>query len=320
MNKDLTNTIIFSGTANIALSTNIAATLQHRLGKIDVSSFSDNETCVELNEPVRKQSVFIIQPTSAPANDNIMELLIIADAAKRSGASDIIGVVPYYGYSRQDRRPSYSRVAITSKLVADLIESSGISQLVVVDLHSEQQQGFFSIPVTNISAMPIIVGDIWRKYQANINNVVIVSPDTGGVARARFIAKQINDADLSIIDKRRPSPNVSQVMNVIGDVQGKDCIIVDDIVDTAGTLVKAAAALHEKGAASVCAYATHGVLSGSAFDNIENSILSEVVITDTILNIDIDSQSKVRVISIASLLAETIRRIHLGTSVSEICA
>ena len=314
----LTDSKIFAGNANIKLATKIAKSLNTSLGKVEVDKFSDKEIRVEIAEPIRLQTIFIIQPTCAPVNDNLMEFLIMADAARRSAPQKIIGVMPYYGYARQDRRPAYTRTPVTSRLVADMIQIAGVDQLIIVDLHSEQQQGFFTIPVTIISAAPIIVGDIWRKHQRNINNIVIVSPDTGGVARARSIAKQVNDADLAIIDKRRPKANVSQVMNVIGDVEGRDCIIVDDMIDTAGTLVKAAAALKEKGANSVIAYATHPVFSGSAFENINNSELDEVVVTDTIPLPSDKSSDKIRVISIASLLAETMRRINNGKSVSEI--
>lgn len=309
---------VFAGNANPVLAKAIAKSLNIYLSKVDVDKFSDAEIRVELNEPVRTKNVFIIQPTCAPANDNLMELLIMGDAVKRSAANKIIGVVPYYGYARQDRRPIYTRTPVTSRLVADMIQTAGFDQLIVVDIHSEQQQGFFNIPVTNISASPIIVGDIWRKYQRDIKNVVIVSPDTGGVARARSIAKQVQDADLAIIDKRRPKANVSQVMNVIGDVEGRDCIIVDDMIDTAGTLAKAAVALKDKGALSVIAYATHPVFSGAAYRNIDESDLDEVIVTDTIPLSKKDSSDKIRVISIASLLAETMRRINNGKSVSEI--
>jgi ribose-phosphate pyrophosphokinase len=314
----LNNAKVFAGNANPKLAQDIAKSLKIKLGKVDVDKFSDAEIRIELNEPVRQETVFIVQPTCAPANDNLMEFLIMADAIRRSAATKIIGVVPYYGYARQDRRPSYTRTPVTSRLVADMIQIAGFDQLVVVDLHSEQQQGFFTIPTTNISAAPIIVGDIWRKNHNNINDVVVVSPDTGGVARARAIAKQLNDADLVIIDKRRPKANVSQVMNVIGDVEGKDCIVIDDMIDTAGTLAKAAAALKDHGAKSVVAYATHPVFSGNAYSNIEESVLDEVVVTDTIPLSDEYKSGKIRVISIANLLAETMRRINSGKSVSEI--
>jgi len=309
---------IFAGNANLQLAKDIAKALYVRLGYVEVEKFSDKEIRVELDEHVRLQTVFIVQPTCAPANDNLMEFLIMTDAIKRSAATKIVGVIPYYGYARQDRRPAYSRTPITSRLVADMIQVAGVNQIIVVDLHSDQQQGFFTIPVTNISAAPIIIGDIWRKYQRDINNVVIVSPDTGGVARARKIAKQVNDADLAIVDKRRPKANVSEVMNIIGDVDGRDCIIVDDMIDTAGTLAKAAAALKDRGADSVIAYATHPVFSGKAYQNIDNSVLDEVIVTDTIPLSFTEKSDKIRVISIASLLAETMRRINNGKSVSEI--
>jgi len=314
----LTNAKIFAGNANLPLAQDIAKSLYVKLGKVEVDKFSDNEIRIEIDEPVRMQDVFIIQSTCAPANDNLMEFLIMADALRRSAAKKIIGVIPYYGYARQDRRPAYTRTPVTSRLVADMIQVSGINQLIVMDLHSEQQQGFFTIPITNISAAPIIVGDIWRINHHNVKNVVIVSPDTGGVARARSIAKQIDDAELAIIDKRRPKANVSEVMNVIGDVSGKVCIIIDDMIDTAGTLAKAALALKEHGAESVVAYATHAVFSGNAYSNIENSDLDEVVVTDTIPLSTEQKSNKIRVISIASLIAETMRRINNGKSVSEI--
>ena len=309
---------ILAGNANPMLASDIAKALNVPLGKIEVDTFSDKEIRIELDEPVRLQTVFIVQPTCAPANDNLMEFLIMADSVKRSAASKIVGVVPYYGYARQDRRPAYSRTPITSRLVADMFQTAGVDQLIVVDLHSDQQQGFFTIPVTNISATPIIVGDIWRNRLCDINNVMIVSPDTGGVARARRIAKQVNDADLAIIDKRRPKANISEVMNVIGDVAGRDCIVVDDMIDTAGTLAKAATALKDRGASSVIAYATHPVFSGNAYQNIDNSDLDEVIVTDTIPLSSTEKSDKIRVISIASLLAETMRRINNGKSVSEI--
>jgi len=309
---------IFAGNANPVLAKKIAKALNVYLSKAEVDKFSDDEIRVELNEPVRNQNVFIIQPTCAPANDNLMELLIMGDAIKRSAANKLIGVIPYYGYARQDRRPIYTRTPVTSRLVADMIQCAGFEQLIIVDIHSEQQQGFFTIPVTTISASPIIIGDIWRKHQRDINNIVIVSPDTGGVARARSIAKRISDADLAIIDKRRPTANVSQVMNVIGDVDGRDCIIIDDMIDTAGTLAKAALALKEQGAASVIAYATHPVFSGNAYNNIDASDLDEVIVTDTIPLSKTQRSDKIRIISIAPLLAETMRRINNGKSVSEI--
>lgn len=312
------NARIFTGNSNKELSKNIARILKMKLGKIDLDSFSDGEILCEINETVREDNIHIIQSTCAPTNDNLMELLIMADAFRRSAVKKIIAVVPYYGYARQDRRPQYSRTPVTSRLVADMIQTAGIHQLVVVDLHSEQQQGFFTIPTTNVSAAPIIVSDIWKKHKHDMKEIVVVSPDTGGVARARAIAKKLNDADLAIIDKRRPRANVSQVMNIIGDVEGKTCIVVDDMIDTAGTLCKAATALKEAGAAAVVAYATHAVFSGAAYDNILESELDEVVVTDTIPLSTSQSCHKIRVISIAALIAETMRRINDGVSVSEI--
>lgn len=313
----LANSIIITGNSNISLAKKVAKGLDTKLGKIDVSKFSDMEINVEIGESIREQHIYILQSTSSPVNDHLMEFLIMADAAKRSAACKIVGVVPYYGYSRQDRRPAYSRASVTSRLVADMMQVAGIQQLIVVDLHSEQQQGFFNIPVTNISAAPIIIGDIWKRHHSSINDIVVVSPDTGGVARARKIAEQINDADLAIIDKRRPEANVAEVMNVIGDVEGKTCIIVDDMIDTAGTLLKGATALKEKGANKVIAYATHPVFSGNAHENIENSVLDAVIVTDTI-PLAKNASKKIRVISMSGLIAETLRRINNGQSVSEI--
>jgi len=314
----MNNAKIFTGNSNTELATHIARIIRTRLGKIDIERFSDGEIRCEINEAVREKTVHIIQSTCAPTNDSLMELLIMVDAFKRSATKKIIAIVPYYGYARQDRRPQYTRTPITSRLVADMIQVAGVNQLVVVDLHSEQQQGFFTIPTTNVSATPIIVGDIWKKYKNDMKNIVVVSPDTGGVARARLLAKQIDDAELAIIDKRRPKANKAQVMNIIGDVDGKLCIIVDDMIDTAGTLCKAAKALKEHGAAMVVAYATHAVLSGNAHDNISNSVLDEVVVTDTIPLSKEKCSDKIRVISIASLIAETMKRINDGNSVSEI--
>lgn len=314
------NAKIFTGNSNNELACHISRILKQRLGKIDIECFSDGEIRCEINETIRECNIHIIQSTCAPANDNLMELLIMADAFTRSAALKVIAIVPYFGYARQDRRPQYTRTPITSRLVADMIQAAGIKQMVVVDLHSEQQQGFFKIPTTNISASPIIVGDIWKKYKHNMDNVIVVSPDTGGVARARAIAKQLDDADLAIIDKRRPEANVAQVMHIIGDVKDKQCIIVDDMIDTAGTLCKAATALKEHGASRVVAYATHPVFSGDAYDNIANSDIDEVVVTDTIPLSTEQSSDKIRIISIASLIAETMKRINDGQSVSEIYA
>lgn len=311
---------IFSGSANVPLAMNIASRMGLSLGRIDIGTFSDGEIRVEVEERVRGETIFIVQPTHAPTNDMIMELLIMVDAFRRSAVKKIVAVVPYYGYARQDRRPDYTRTPITSRLVADLIQTAGVDQIITVDIHSTQQAGFFTIPVINISAKPVIVADIF-KHNESKNLPMIVSPDTGGVVRARAIAKDAGNADLAIIDKRRPKANVSQVMNVIGDVEGRSCIIVDDMIDTGGTLCKAAVVLKERGATRVSCYATHGVLSGQAFDNFEASQIDEIVVTDTIPLGDLqdrDVPSNVRVISVAHLIAETIRRMYLRESVSQI--
>lgn len=308
---------VFTGNANPVLAKRVAKKLGISLGKIEVDHFSDGEIRVEIGERVRGETIFIIQPTCSPTNTNLMELLIMVDAFRRSAVKKIIAVIPYYGYSRQDRRPDYTRTPITSRLVADMIQIAGVDQLLTVDIHSGQQQGFFTIPVINMSAAPEICGDIWRNYGYDKSSLVVVSPDTGGVVRARAVAKQLDDADLAIVDKRRPRANESQVMNIIGDVEGKTCVIIDDMIDTAGTLCKAASALKERGARKVVAYATHPVLSGSAYSNIENSELDEVVITDTIPIDQFLTSTKIRQISVASLIAETMVRYHNGKSVSE---
>ncbi len=311
---------IFSGSANIPLAKKIAKNMGLTLGKIDIGTFSDGEIRVEIEERVRGETIFLVQPTHAPNNNTLMELLIMVDAFRRSAVQKIIAVVPYYGYSRQDRRPDYTRTAVTSRLVADLLQTAGIDQIITVDIHSTQQVGFFTVPIINISARPEIVGDIFRK-NGYAENPVIVSPDTGGVVRARVVAKEVNNTDLAIIDKRRPMANVSQVMNVIGDVEGRSCIIVDDMIDTGGTLCKAAVALKERGATRVTCYAAHGIFSGNAFDNFNSSVIDEVVVTDTIpLGIlqNHPIPDIIRVISIAHLIAETLRRIYLQESVSEI--
>lgn len=313
---------IFTGNSNPQLAKRIATLFNQEIGIADVETFSDGEIRVECFEHVRGTDAFIIQSTCFPCNDNLMELLILADALKRSDVRKITAVIPYYGYARQDRRPDHTRTPITSRLVADMIQAAGIDQVIMVDLHSGQQQGFFKMPVINISAGPEIVRDIWDNYATSIKDITIVSPDTGGVVRARAVAKQIDDADLAIVDKRRPKANESQVMNIIGDVAGRTCIIVDDMIDTAGTLCKAAAALKKEGAAKVVAYATHGVLSGAAFDNIAESDIDEVVVTNTIplgicQKVQLDITPKIRVICIADLIAETITRISHNRSVSE---
>ena len=311
---------IFTGNANPKLAKDVARLLNTRLGKAEIARFSDGEIRVEVNETVRGQDVFIIQSTCNPANDNLMELLLMGDALRRSATNRLIAVIPYFGYARQDRRPNFSRVSITSRLVADMIQAAGFDSVIFVDIHSTQQQGFFKIPTINISASPIIVSDIWRKYMKDPSTAMVVSPDVGGVARARSIAKQLDDAELAIVDKRRPEANVSEVMNIIGDVEGRNCIMIDDMADTAGTLCKAASALKEHGAKTVAAYCTHPVLSGPAYENIaSSSALDELVVTDTIPLKTITAASlPIRTLSVAELIAETISRIDTDKSVSEL--
>lgn len=305
--------MVFSGNANQQLAQNVAKWLGVPLGRADVQQFSDGETSVELNENVRGQDVFIIQPTCHPTNDNLMELLLMADALHRSSADRITAVVPYFGYARQDRRVRSARVPISAKVVADMIGAAGVDRLLTVDLHAEQIQGFFSIPVDNVYGSPILVEDV--SYQ-NYENLVVVSPDIGGVVRARAFAKQLN-VDLAIIDKRRPKANESQVMHLIGDVTDRTCLIVDDMVDTAGTLCKAADALKDQGAIKVVSYCTHPVLSGNAIDNINNSSLDTLVVTDTIpLKEEAQNCSKIRQLSLARFLGESIRRVSNEESVS----
>jgi ribose-phosphate pyrophosphokinase len=308
--------MVFSGNANPALAEGIVHKLNMRLGMASVGRFSDGEIAVEIEENVRGREVFVVQPTCAPINENLVELLIMIDAFRRSSASLITAVIPYYGYSRQDRRTRSSRVPISAKLVAKMITSAGADRVLTVDLHADQIQGFFDVPVDNVYASPILLGDVWRQqYQ----NLIVVSPDVGGVVRARALAKRLDDADLAIIDKRRPRANESKVMNIIGDVQGRTCVMVDDIVDTAGTLCKAALALKEHGAVKVVAYCTHAVLSGPAVENIASSVLDELVVTDTIpLRSDAAACGRIRVLSAAEMLAETIRRIAVGESVSSL--
>ena len=306
---------LFTGNANPQLAKDIADKLNLPLGKISVDTFSDGEICVEVMENVRGKDVFIIQPTCTPCNDNLMELLVMIDAMHRASARRVTAVVPYYGYSRQDRKPRSVRVPITAKVVANMLSSAKLDRLLTVDLHADQIQGFFDIPIDNVYASPILLGDIWQQRHKDL---LVVSPDVGGVVRARALAKRLDDADLAIIDKRRPKANVSEVMNIIGDVEGKNCVLVDDLVDTAGTLCKAAAALKAHGAASVSAYCTHPVLSGAALENINASVLNELVVTDTIpLSEEAQQCSQIRQVSIANMLAETIRRIHEEESVSE---
>ena len=308
---------IFSGNANPNLSSEIIDNLEITQSKAFVGQFSDGESQIEILDNVRGCDVFVIQPTCGPSPaETLIELLVMVDALRRSSAGRITAVVPYLGYSRQDRRSRLTRVPITAKLVAQMIETSGVDRILTMDLHADQIQGFFNIPIDNIYAQPVLVKDI---LNCNYNDVVVVSPDVGGVARARAAAKRINDADLAIIDKRRPEPNLVKVMNVIGDVSGRTCIIVDDMVDTAGTLCQASDILKEKGAKKVFAYATHAVLSGAAIDNITNSTIDEVIITNTIpLTDKAMTCSKIRQLSIAPTLADVIRRISEEQSISSI--
>ena len=311
-----TQLMLFSGNANRKLAQDIGNYLKMPLGQATVSKFSDGEVHVELLENVRGSDVFVIQPTCAPTNDHIMELCMMLDALERSSPRRITAVIPYFGYSRQDRRIRSARVPISAKVVADMVVASGADRVITVDLHAEQIQGFFHVAVDNIYASPILLGDIWRQ---NYQNVIVVSPDVGGVVRARALAKRLDDADLAIIDKRRPRPNESKVMNIIGDVRGKCCVMIDDLVDTAGTLGKAADALKEAGAVKVVAYVTHAVLSGNAVHNIMNSSLDSLVVTDTIpLAPDAAACPKIRQLSIGALLAETIRRVSAEESVSSL--
>lgn len=306
--------MVFSGNAHPKLAKDIVDTLNIPLGKAMIGQFSDGEIQVEIQENVRGRDVFVVQPTCLPTNDNIMELLIIVDALKRASADRITTVIPYFGYSRQDRRVRSMRVPISAKVVADLISSVGANRVLTVDLHADQIQGFFNVPVDNVYASPVLLGDIYKqKYQ----DLIVVSPDVGGVVRARAVAKRLDDADLAIIDKRRPQANEAQVMHIIGAVKDKTCLIVDDLVDTAGTLCKAAQALKEHGAKAVVAYATHPVLSGNAIKNIEGSELDELVVTDTIpLGPEASNCSRIRQLNVSGLLAETIRRISVEESVS----
>jgi ribose-phosphate pyrophosphokinase len=307
---------VFTGNANPQLAQDIARHLMVPIGRAAVSRFSDSESTVELLENVRGRDVFIVQPTSPPANDHLMELLVMTDACRRASAARITAVIPYFGYARQDRRPRAMRVPITAKLVANMIASAGVDRLLTVDLHADQIQGFFDIPVDNVYASPVLLGDAWKqKY----DDLVVVSPDVGGVVRARALAKRLDDADLAIIDKRRPRPNESEVMNIIGEVKGKTCVLIDDLVDTAGTLCHAAQALKGAGAKRVLAYITHAVLSGPAIERIAASELDELVVTDTIpLREDARSCKKIRQLSVAGLLAETMRRIRDEESVSSL--
>jgi ribose-phosphate pyrophosphokinase len=315
--QDERNLLVFSGNANKPLAASICRELGVRPGKALVSRFSDGEVQVEIEENVRRQEVFVVQPTCAPSAENLMELLVLIDALKRASAASVTAVVPYFGYSRQDRRMRSSRVPITAKVAAKMFGAVDADRVLTVDLHADQIQGFFDMPVDNVYASPLLLADIWRAY--GTENMVVVSPDVGGVVRARAVAKRLDDADLAIIDKRRPRANVATVMNIIGDVEGKACVLVDDIVDTAGTLCAAAAALKERGATKVAAYCTHAVLSGPAVDNLNASLLDELVVTDTIpLSPEAKACNRIRQLSVAELLAETIRRIAFGESVSSL--
>ena len=307
---------VFSGNANLPLAYEIARHLTVPLGRASVGRFSDGEITVELMENVRGRDVFIVQPTCPPTNEHIMELLVMVDACRRASAARITAVVPYFGYARQDRRPRAMRVPITAKLVANMIASAGINRLLTVDLHADQITGFFDMPVDNVYASPVLLGDVWKqKYE----DIVVVSPDVGGVVRARALAKRLDDADLAIIDKRRPRANESEVMNIIGEVAGKTCVLIDDLVDTAGTLCQAAKALKDAGAKHVVAYITHAVLSGPAVERLTASHLDELVVTDTIPLRDAAQKcTKIRQLSVAGLLAETMRRIRDEESVSSL--
>lgn len=306
--------MIFGGNANPVLTEKIAQHLKLPLGEATVGRFSDGEIMVEILENVRGRDVFIVQPTCAPTNDNLMELIILADALRRASAMRITAVVPYFGYARQDRRIRSARVPITAKVVADMMSTVGISRLLTVDLHADQIQGFFDMPVDNVYGTPVILEDIRKK---NYSNTIVISPDVGGVVRARAVAKRINDSDMAIIDKRRVGPNKVEVMHLIGDVKDRNCILIDDIIDTGGTLCQAANMLKESGAATVTAYCTHPVLSGAAIQNIESSVLDEIVITDSIpLEPEAIACKKIRQLSLSDMLAQTIHRINSEESVS----
>jgi ribose-phosphate pyrophosphokinase len=308
------NLMVFSGNAHPKLAKDIVDYLNIPLGKALISRFSDGEVQVEIQENVRGKDVFVVQPTCIPTNDNIMELLIMVDALRRSSADRITTVIPYFGYSRQDRRVRSIRVPISAKVIANLLSSVGANRVLTVDLHADQIQGFFDIPVDNIYASPVLLGDVYKRKRPDL---IVVSPDVGGVVRARALAKRLDDADLAIIDKRRPKANQTEVMHIIGEVEGRDCFIIDDLVDTAGTLCQAASALKAHGAVGVRAYATHPVLSGKAIENIENSKLDELVVTDTIpLRDDAKACSRIRQLEVSGLIAESVRRINQEESVS----
>ncbi len=307
--------MVFAGSANPQLAAGVAKRLNIRLGSASVGRFSDGEVMIELMENVRGKDCFVLQSTCMPTNDNLMEVLIMIDALKRASAARVTAALPYFGYARQDRRPRSARVAISAKVVANMLEAVGVDRVLTMDLHADQIQGFFNVPVDNIYAAPILLGDLWKH---GYENLLVVSPDVGGVVRARALAKRL-ESDLAIIDKRRPKANDSEVMNIIGDVKGRTCVIMDDMVDTAGTLAKAAQALKNEGAIKVLAYCTHPVLSGGAVERIANSALDEVVVTDSIpLREDAKKCGKIRVLSVVDLLAETILRISNEDSVSSL--
>jgi ribose-phosphate pyrophosphokinase len=306
--------MVFTGNANPRLAQDVTRHLNIALGRAIVGKFSDGEVMIELLENVRGKDVFVLQPTCMPTNDNLMELLIMVDALKRSSAARVTAAIPYFGYARQDRRPRSARVAISAKVVANMLTAVGVARVLTMDLHADQIQGFFDIPVDNIYAAPVLLGDVWKQ---RYENLIVVSPDVGGVVRARALAKQLDDVDLAIIDKRRPRANEVKVMNIIGDVKDRSCVLIDDLVDTAGTLCQAAEALKEQGALKVVAYITHPVLSGKAVERIAGSALDELVVTDTIpLSAAARTCGRIRVLSVAELLAETIRRIRDEESVS----
>jgi ribose-phosphate pyrophosphokinase len=310
--------MVFTGSSNPELSQHIVQKLGLRLGSATIGRFSDGETSIEIDENVRGKDVFINQSTCAPTNDNLMELILMIDALRRSSATRITAVVPYFGYSRQDRRVRSGRVPISAKVVADMMAKAGVNRVLTIDLHAEQIQGFFDVPVDNCYGSAVLIDDIERQ---RYENALVVSPDIGGVVRARAIAKQLNDLDLAIIDKRRPKANESQVMHIIGEVEGRTCLVIDDMVDTAGTLCKAAQALKDNGAARVIAYCTHAVLSGKAISNISASVLDELVVTDTIpLSAEAKGCERIRVLSSASLLAEAVRRVSNEESISAMFA
>ncbi|MBK8285175.1 MAG: ribose-phosphate diphosphokinase [Ahniella sp.] len=309
--------LVFAGNAHRALALSVCRQLGVPLGKALVGKFSDGESQIEIEENVRRQEVFVLQPTCAPTAENFMELCVLIDALKRASAASVTAVMPYFGYARQDRRPRSARVPITAKVAAKMLQAVGTDRVLTVDVHADQIQGFFDIPMDNVYASPVLLADVWRHH--GTDNLIVVSPDVGGVVRARAVAKRLDDAELAIIDKRRPRANEATVMNIIGDVEGKICVLVDDIVDTAGTLCAAAAALKQRGAKRVVAYCTHAVLSGPAVQNVTNAALDELVVTDTIpLSEAAKGCPKIRQLSVSELLAETMRRIAFGESVSSL--